>query len=162
MADRIAVMRDGGIEQVDTPHTVFAKPSNVFVAGFIGTPQMNLLPATATAANGVVSFKLAEQEIALPLEEIQANLVPGQAYTLGIRPRGLELLSEPAADAISAEVELIEPMGSETLLHLNAGAQDIRVVVGRHQRAEIGERLHARWVANRVHVFGADGERVVR
>ena len=59
-------------------------------------------------------------------------------------------------------VALIEPMGSETLLHLNAGGHDIRVVIDRRRRVEVGDRLHARWAAERVHVFDGEGERVGR
>ena len=156
MADRIAVMRDGLIEQFDTPHRVFAEPSNVFVAGFIGTPQMNLLPAKATGQNGTARCRIAGQDLELKLPISEA----AEDYTLGIRPRGLELVSEPGADTLAAEVDLIEPMGAETLLHLSSEDQDIRVVLDRGLAPRLGERVQVRCAADRLHLFDAAGERV--
>ncbi|MDJ0981955.1 MAG: ABC transporter ATP-binding protein [Kiloniellales bacterium] len=160
MADRIAVMRDGVIEQFDTPHRVFAEPSNVFVAGFIGTPQMNLLPATVTAQNGATRCHIAGQDLTLDLPLAGEQAVTGIQYTLGLRPRGLGLLSEPAADSLSADVELIEPMGAETLLHLSTEGQDVRVVLDRSQAPRLGERVHVRCSASKLHLFDASGRRV--
>ena len=98
MADRIAVMRDGRIEQVDTPHDVFSSPANLFVAGFIGTPQMNLLPATLTEANGgTASFSIESgQSMTIEVDPRISELSPGAKVTLGIRPRNLEISSNPA------------------------------------------------------------------
>ncbi len=161
MADRIAVMQAGRIEQFDTPHKVFAEPSNVFVAGFIGTPQMNLLDAEAEPANGRIGFRIGNQRIELAMPALAPKVAAGGGYTVGIRPRGLELTGESGPDTISAVVDLIEPMGAETLLHLSVDDHDLRVVVDRHQQRAIGEQVHARWRADRVHVFGGDGLRLV-
>ncbi|MDJ0947215.1 MAG: ABC transporter ATP-binding protein [Kiloniellales bacterium] len=160
MADRIAVMRDGVIEQFDTPHRVFAAPSNVFVAGFIGTPQMNLLAARVTAQNGATRCRIAGQDLTLNLPLAGAQIADGGEYTLGFRPRGLGLVSEPTADSLAAEVELIEPMGAETLLHLSAEGQDIRVVLDRRQAPRLGERVQVRCSAAKLHLFDAAGRRV--
>ena len=145
MADRIAVMNDGTIEQVGTPHEIFATPANLFVAGFIGTPQMNLLPATYIGQeNSDLRFKTSEQEITIPLSLPVDRLQEGSAVTIGIRPRGTELTSEAAVDTLTATVDLIEPMGAETLLHLSAGGRDLRVIVGEDVEVCVGERLHVR------------------
>jgi multiple sugar transport system ATP-binding protein len=161
MADRIAIMRDGIIEQVGTPHDVFAKPANVFVAGFIGTPQMNLLEAKITAMEGnkaVILF--GNDEIRLPVSAAVAGLT-GQPITLGIRPRALTPSQADAKDSLQASVELIEPMGAETLVHARgATGMDIRVVLPREKRVKVGEALSLSLEARDTHVFGGDGKAV--
>lgn len=160
MADRIAVMRDGRIEQIATPHDIFAHPKNVFVAGFIGTPQMNLLEGQLLHQNGRAHFAMAGQEISLDLPSDAHDLQQGQSYTVGIRPRGLEPQSEAGPDSFAATVDLVEPMGAETLLHLQAGSQDIRVVLGRDKVVREGERLHLALALDKLHLFGQDGGRI--
>lgn len=161
MADRIAVMRDGLIAQVGTPHEVFATPANLFVAGFIGTPQMNLLPATYVGrANGGLRFKTGEQEIAIPRDLSADRLREGSAVTIGIRPRSTELSSEAGMDTLTAMVDLIEPMGAETLLHLSDAGRDLRVVVGEDIEVSVGERLHVRPRATQTHLFDQTSARI--
>src|SRR5262245_38214292 len=104
MADRIAVMRQGVIEQCASPHDIFARPANLFVAGFIGTPQMNLLPATLIGpeACGVrggapasgARFRIGDGTLLLDVDPGVTRLAPESSVTLGIRPRGLELVGE--------------------------------------------------------------------
>ncbi|HEX8375694.1 MAG TPA: ABC transporter ATP-binding protein [Geminicoccaceae bacterium] len=162
MADRIAVMRAGRIEQAASPHEIFAKPSNLFVAGFIGTPQMNLLDAAYVGEEGrLARFRLdASQEIRLPLTVTRDALAPGAKVTLGIRPRAFELASEPDGETLGAEADLIEPMGAETLVHGVEAGRDIRVVLPRGTGVRTGARLHLRPKPGQVHVFDDGGRRV--
>ena len=97
MADRIAIMRDGVIEQIASPHEVFAKPATLFVASFIGTPQMNLLAAQFEGVEGAHGrFTIDGQPIRLPVDPAVKTLAKGQV-TIGIRPRAL--IPEPGAGA---------------------------------------------------------------
>jgi multiple sugar transport system ATP-binding protein len=161
MADRIAVMRDGLIEQVASPHDIFAKPSNLFVASFIGTPQMNLIPAVLLGTDaGGLRFRIDAQEVVLPVDPAVRQLASNAAVTLGVRPRNLSLAAEPDASTLSATVELVEPLGAETLLHLTEGQRDLRVVVDRHIRAAAGSKVHVRCQPGYVHVFAEGGRRV--
>ena len=163
MADRIAVMRDGVIEQIATPHDIFAKPKNLFVAGFIGTPAMNLLDAVLLdyqSEGGKGRFQVADQEVTMAADPAVGNLAPGSSVTLGIRPRAYEVVSEGGEDTFSAEVDLIEPMGAETLIHMMESGHDVRVVVDRDMRFNPGERVHMRCRPDQAHVFGSDGARV--
>ncbi len=161
MADRIAVMRGGVIEQVASPHEIFARPANLFVAGFIGTPQMNLLPATlVNARNGTARFRAIDQEIDVAVPAGVGAIAPDSTVTLGVRPRGMEMVSEPAADSLSATVDLIEPMGAENLLHLVEAEHDLRVVVDRSIRVTPGERLHVRFRPGQTHLFDQFSNRV--
>lgn len=163
MADRIAVMRDGGIEQVDTPHNVFARPANLFVAGFIGTPQMNLLPATykGTDNDGKGEFEIHHlQSIKIHINDDLSALAAGSPVTLGIRPRNLSLVEQAQADTISLPIDLIEPMGAETLVHLKDDKQELRVVVDWKLSLLEREQVHAQFMAGAIHVFGENELRV--
>jgi ABC-type sugar transport system ATPase subunit len=170
MADRIAVMRDGRIEQCATPHEIFARPANLFVAGFIGTPQMNLIPAVVdgpidhgmggAGADTMMRFRIDSEPIVLRIDPAVGRLPPGTGVTLGIRPRSVELIGEPQPDSLSAAVDLVEPMGAETLLHLVGPRREVRVVVDQRVGAGLGDRLHLRFKAGHTHVFGADERRL--
>ena len=161
MADRIAVMRDGAIEQAASPHDIFAKPANLFVAGFIGTPQMNLTEASVTAhGEAGIEIAIEDQQVLLPLIAPDSGLEPGTRITVGIRPRAFELASEAGPDTLSGRVDIIEPMGAETLLHLLVGRRDLRVVVDRRMRPAVDQEIHLRCRTGQLHLFGADEARI--
>ena len=161
MASRIAIMKDGVIEQVGTPHDVFAKPVNVFVASFIGTPQMNLVEADLTAfGDGKASVTLGGAPLEIAADPAVSRLKPSKV-TVGIRPRAFTAVQEKSRDTIAAQAELIEPMGAETLIHARTAAGgDIRVVVPREKRVKVGEALHLRPDPRQTHFFGEDGKAV--
>jgi multiple sugar transport system ATP-binding protein len=161
MADRIAIMRDGRIEQIASPHAVFARPANVFVASFIGTPQMNLMAAEFEGMEGAYgSFTVEGRRVRLDVHPTVRRLSKG-SVTLGIRPRALVPQQAVAPDTLMGQAELIEPMGAETLVHARtAGGRDIRVVVPREARVRIGEPLHLKANAGQTHVFDANEQAV--
>ena len=161
MADRIAIMSDGSIEQVGSPHEVFARPANVFVASFIGTPQMNLIDAQFKGyGNGKAKVAFDQQDVDLGVNPAVAGLKPGKV-TVGIRPRAFTVVPRDTADTIEAMAELIEPMGAETLVHARTRTgNDIRVVVGRVKRVKTGEALHLVPDPAQTHVFAEDGRAV--
>lgn len=163
MATRIAVMRAGVIEQVATPHDIFAKPANLFVAGFIGTPQMNVIPAiyTGMGEGGFAGFVLpGGQNLLVRVDPAVGALASGTKVTIGIRPRNLEIVPEPVADGLSFQVDIVEPMGAETLAHLSDGTQSMRVVCDWRVLIDEGERLHVRFQPGYVHVFGPNEQAV--
>lgn len=161
MAERIAIMRDGVIEQIASPHEVFAKPATVFVASFIGTPQMNLLHAQFEGVeDGRGRFKVDGQPIRLPVDRAVAKLATGQV-TIGIRPRALVLDGATTTDTIAGRAELIEPMGAETLIHARTSlGTNLRVVVPREIRVKSGDALSLRTDARETHVFDHSGKAV--
>ena len=161
MADRIAIMKDGIIEQVGTPHEVFAKPANVFVGSFIGTPQMNLVEAQLkNFSKGKASVNFNGHDIEISTNELVGKL-SSPKITMGIRPRAFVVESKASTENIQAVAELIEPMGPETLVHARTkGGNDIRVVVPREKRVKVGEALHLRPDPAQTHVFGEDGKAV--
>jgi multiple sugar transport system ATP-binding protein len=127
MGTRVAVLRDGRLQQIDTPQRLYDEPVNQFVATFIGSPAMNLLPATveATAAGGwalrIGPHRLALDEAALAAHPGLADLA-GRPVALGIRPESFaDVASEPGAAAdrvIEATVDLVESLGAETMVHV--------------------------------------------
>src|SRR5688500_13112444 len=118
MADKIVVMHDGIVEQIGAPLELYDRPANRFVAGFIGSPAMNFLPAKADGTS--ISFS-SGVDFSLPSK---AGVQPGQELVVGIRPEHLEI----AADGFEAEVVVIEPTGSETQLFARVGGHEIVAV----------------------------------
>lgn len=123
MGDRICVMKDGVIQQFDTPQTLYDSPDNLFVAGFIGSPQMNFINAKIEGGN--VSFN--GFTLALPAEKASAaSAYNGKDVVIGIRPEDFyEANDSNAATQIKATVELAELMGSETYLYLNCAGSKL-------------------------------------
>jgi multiple sugar transport system ATP-binding protein len=161
MADRIAIMREGVIEQISTPHEVFARPANVFVASFIGTPQMNLMEVDFKGMQGKkASLAFNAKSMTIDVDPAVKTLKPSRV-TIGIRPRALVPKDAAGADTIAAAAELIEPMGAETLIHARGEAgHEIRVVVQRDVRIRIGETLHLRPDPRQTHIFDETGRAV--
>jgi multiple sugar transport system ATP-binding protein len=154
MGDRVAVMRDGLLQQVDAPEELYAEPANLFVAAFIGSPSMNLLDGTFTVTDGVASVALGEQSLSLPRSVLAdrpaLGELSGRAVVVGIRPEHLsDAARVPAGEAgegstLRGEVELREALGSELLLHVRtdchpAVTDEVRNVVGDKDEAAIEE-----------------------
>ena len=128
LGDRIVIMKDGFIQQIGTPQEVFNHPYNLFVAGFIGTPQMNLFDAKLVKQNGKYAVKLDSLTVELSAEKqakLAANNVAEQDIVLGVRPEHIEL----AKDGIDAKVDVSEMMGSSVHLHVTAMGRDVVLVV---------------------------------
>ncbi|NQV99970.1 MAG: ABC transporter ATP-binding protein [Rhodospirillales bacterium] len=162
MADRIAVMRDGKIEQVATPHDIFAAPSNTFVAGFIGTPGMNLIPSVieGVSERGELKLNIDGQHVVVDVNAGAMNLPVGAKVTLGVRPRFFETVAESSETTLSGKVDIIEPMGAETLFHVLDGTRELRVVMDRTVRFKEGETIHLEFQPKLTHVFDAQGSLV--
>ena len=128
LGDRIVIMKDGFIQQIGTPQEVFNHPYNLFVAGFIGTPQMNLFDAELVKEDGKYAVKVGGITVTLS-DEKQANLtknnVAPQSIVLGVRPEHIELTKE----GIDAVVDVSEMMGSTVHLHVTSMGRDVVLVV---------------------------------
>ena len=128
LGDRIVIMKDGFIQQIGTPQEVFNHPYNLFVAGFIGSPQMNFFDAKLVKADGKYAVQLANLTVELSEEKqakLAANNVAEQDITLGVRPEHISL----GADGIDAKVDVSEMMGSSVHLHVTAMGRDVVLVV---------------------------------
>ena len=98
--------------------------------------------------------------MSLPTASREPALAVGQGVTLGVRPRNLELVAASGPATLSATVDLVEPMGAETLLHLAVGQRDLRVVTERGLAAREGEQVHVALRTDRLHLFDNAGERI--
>ena len=126
MGDRIVVMKDGVVQQVDSPLTIYHRPANRFVAGFIGSPTMNFFTGSVTA-NGGLRFQETGSDFSIPIgSEFSDRLrdVLGGPVTLGIRPEHL-FAHPPAGDAVLAQfqarIEVVEPVGNEIFVYFSTG-----------------------------------------
>ena len=153
LGDRIVVMNQGHIMQIGTPSEVFDRPANLFVAGFIGTPQMNFLRAVLEARDGACCALAAGERIVLPACFARPAL-DGKKVVLGIRPEHIRL----CADGIPATMEVRELLGSTVDLHLNVGGEMLEIIVPSSEAAGIGDnpRLHIRPDPDKLHLFDAE------
>ena len=127
LGDRIVIMKDGFIQQIGTPQEVFNHPYNLFVAGFIGSPQMNFFDAKLVKVNGKYAVQLDKLVVELSEEKqakLAANNVAEQDITLGVRPEHISL-----GEGIDAKVDVSEMMGSSVHLHVTAMGRDVVIVV---------------------------------
>jgi len=166
MGDRICVMKDGLIQQVDTPLNIYDSPANVFVAGFIGTPPMNIFHGTLSGESGALVFRAGS--IAVPMPEMWRGKIErfqGKTVIFGIRPEdiGSEQAERTAAASIHAKVDFMEPMGAETYLHLSTGTDtDCIARVDAHRGIRNGDELKLALLMDRAHVFDPEtGMRIV-
>jgi len=160
MADRIVVMHDGRVEQMGEPLELFDRPANLFVARFIGSPSMNLIDGRIEEEGGAVSFRSAG--ISLPLQA-RYGVHAGKDVVLGFRPQHLALLPSADAAGLTAEVVIVEPTGSETLLHLTAGDKGQVLLAEFRERLEVapGEKVSLGIDPDRIHLFDkAGGQRI--
>jgi len=139
LGDRVAVLSDGQLQQCDTPRSLYDSPSNVFVAGFIGSPAMNLCRVACT--NGSVS--LGGVQVPLP------NDRHGSEVVVGLRPESLEL----AADGIPAEVDVVEEIGADSYVFASADLGRLVARVETKRAPDRGERITLRPRADEAHLF---------
>ena len=171
MAEQVIILREGRVEQVGAPLELYDAPSNVFVAGFIGSPAMNLIPGAFERSNGELDFIPQKgSPIRLPPNSLPGadEIVQGREYQLGLRPEHIELPgSNSASDRsemlakIPAEVVLIEATGLDT--HIVAAAEhgEIAILTRGRYEAMIGDRLVLHLNLPRAHLFDAEsGTRV--
>lgn len=169
MADRIVVMKDGFIQQVDTPQNLYDSPTNVFVAGFIGSPQMNFIDAKLVEKDGkyVVEFgnNFSVEVLASKAKGTNIADFVGKEVVLGIRPENLSdeemVLSNAKSGVIECTVEVTEMMGSETYLYLNCDGNQMIARVEPNSTAKAGDKIKIALDVNRVHIFDKETEKVI-
>ena len=156
LGDRIVIMKDGVIQQIGTPQQVFDHPSNLFVASFIGTPQMNLFDARLTRSGDKYEVESGGLKVELSEDKnrrLAANDVKDQNITLGVRPEHL-VLDE---NGIEGTIDVAELMGSSTHLHISSSGKDIVAIAanetGQVNRFPIGTSVRLTFSGSNAHVF---------
>ena len=166
MGDRIAVMKDGIVQQLADPITIYDHPVNKFVASFIGSPPMNFMLGRLLKKDG--RFYFDEGRIMVKLvEEMYKNIGPyqGKEVYLGIRPEEiydkLFVSSAPPENIVRVTCEVVEPMGSEVYLYLNTGRHNFIARVGAHDRPPINQDMDLVFDMSKVHFFDKDTEATI-
>jgi multiple sugar transport system ATP-binding protein len=150
MADLVAVLRDGELQQLAPPDEIYDRPANRFVATFVGNPPMNVLDGTLTE-NG---FAIGDQVVAL--DELDASSAAG-ASALGVRPEDIEILPQGTPGSLTGEIYVVEPMGNETLVDVRIGDQRVMARAAREFAASIGSPIGVRVAVKSACFFGPEG-----
>jgi multiple sugar transport system ATP-binding protein len=155
MGHRMAVMKEGKIQQVGTPLEVYDKPANVFVAQFIGTPPMNFFEATVNAG------RLDAASFSIPLPAGR-NVTDGQKVLVGVRPEHILASSAQGRGAtarLQVAVELVEPIGHQAIVHSRAGSDVLVAAFDSHTMPRAGETIELQIELDAMHLFDESGVR---
>jgi len=167
MGDRIVVMLDGVIQQVADPLTLYNKPVNKFVAGFIGSPPMNMINGSILAEDGALWFRDAAGAMRIKVAAAHQPALEshaGRKVTLGIRPENMHENSAQApvdGRSIRANVEVVEPMGSEIYLYLEAGGQLMTARIHSEKEPEVNKPYVIDVATEKAHYFDAATEMAI-
>lgn len=162
MGTRIVVLKDGYVYQVADPETLYERPENQFVAGFIGSPQMNFIDATIVESNGRVEVSYAGGSLQLTPEKSEQLKQSGygkKEVVLGIRPEHIQINGADGAEDNVAQVEVAELLGSETNLFLSMGGGEPFIArVDPSQHIRVNDRVKVLFAPDKVHLFATETE----
>ena len=160
LGDRMVIMKEGHVQQIGTPREVFHHPANLFVAGFIGTPQMNFFDARLVC-QGEYFIELAGKRLFLSQDQqraLSAKNVQSQTVRLGIRPEHVVLSDDDTG--FSGVIEVTEMMGSNTHLHVSFADASLVIVVNDTDedtaQFSVGDQIHFHFIDDRIHLFDAN------
>jgi multiple sugar transport system ATP-binding protein len=160
MGDRIVVMKDGVIQQNDTPQNLYDFPCNLFVAGFIGSPQMNFLDAVIRETSGGYVAEVCGNNIQLParMDKEKLGAYVGKTVVLGIRPEDIDAVAPDQPHDLEAGIEIAELMGAEINLHLDCQGNKIVVRAESTYTGREGDTGALKLDTNKIHLFNKESE----
>jgi len=168
MGTRIVVMKDGLIQQVDSPLALYETPQNLFVAGFIGSPQMNFIDVDVVKEGNAVYCVFDNNRLKLPEHRAKALIdagYVGKQIVFGIRPEDVHdeeiFITQMPDSVIEAKIDVIEMLGSETLLYMRIGDVSINARVNPRIKAKVDDVLKVAIDMNKLHLFDKETERVI-
>lgn len=163
MGDRIVVLKDGYIQQVDTPQNLYNHPCNMFVAGFIGSPQMNFVNVKVEKEGAGCVLVYGNSRI--PVEEKGLLSYVGKEVIMGIRPEDIHAVNPDASGSnpseITAHVDITELMGSEIYLHMKANGQKLVARVPAYINVKAEDDIRLTFDTKKIHVFDKETEKVI-
>ncbi|GAB4271152.1 MAG: ABC transporter ATP-binding protein [Candidatus Promineifilaceae bacterium] len=167
MGDRIVVLNDGELQQVDTPRNLYDSPANVFVAGFIGSPAMNFFDATLVGEEGKLFVDTGDFRVEVPAERKGAyNDYVGKEIIFGMRPEHIHAPEYAPPSILAAPmkgtVEVVELLGHELHLYVNSGKNSLVATVDTRKRVGIGNNIDLVMDMSNMHIFDKQTERAVR
>ncbi len=165
LGTRIVVLKDGIIQQVDSPQKLYNEPDNLFVAGFIGSPQMNFLDAVCEVEGEIVTLKFGEGSVILPpakAKKLIAGKYDGKTVVLGIRPEDIDdsqiALETHKESIFTTKVTGYELLGSEVLLYYNINGSNMTAKVDSRTPARLGDSVKLAMDVEKIHVFDKETE----
>jgi multiple sugar transport system ATP-binding protein len=159
LADRIAVMKDQRIQQLDRPAEIYHRPANLFVAGFVGSPRMNFLQGQLDQVDGTPAFVSGERRLPLGSYDFAVRPETGRPVTLGVRPEHLTL--DGSGQWQGFKVEIVEPMGADNLVWCGDGTHSLEVRTSGEREMALGTPLALGLDPRRLSLFAADsGQRL--
>jgi len=169
MGTRIVVMKDGVIQQIDSPQKLYDEPANLFVAGFIGSPQMNFGNAIVEKSDdGKISLKFGEYSLELPPEKASAlekQGYVGKEVVFGVRPEDIHenaaTLGAHASVPLKADVEVTERLGSETLLYVVINDVNFTARVSPKSTVQANDKIQLTFDMGRIHIFDKETEKAI-
>ena len=167
LGTRIVVMKDGVIQQVDTPQNLYDKPCNLFVAGFMGSPQMNFLDATVKVEGDVAKLCIANKEIPLPpakSKKLIAGGYDGKVVTFGIRPEDVEdseMVISASPIVFESTVKVYELLGAEVYLYFDLDEFPLTARVDSRTTARPGDTIKFTFDLEKIHVFDKETEQII-
>ena len=161
MGDRIAVMKDGLLQQVGTPEELYTHPQNLFVAGFIGSPAMNFV--TVTTAGGELMMGQTRLSLGGEPARVVAAQTPGKTLTIGFRPEHIQLADGGDGQAMRfpAVVDVVEYLGNEELIHARAEGNDIVALLPSDRKVKAGDNVELAVPLDRLFVFDPETEKAL-
>ena len=161
MGTRIVVMKDGVIQQVDTPQNIYNYPTNLFVAGFMGSPQMNFIDGVIEKSGNDLFALFNGNKIKFPADKCDAlKSYIGKEVTFGIRPQSLsddkELIANNPHSTIVGDIEVVEHMGAESYVYTKCGNASVTIRIEGTTSLKVGEKAKIYLNANSLHVFDKD------
>ena len=156
MSDRVAVMQEGKLAQVGSPEEIYHRPSELFVAGFVGNFPMNFVEGEAQAQDSKLFFRAGDFELEIPAG---ANLKPGEKLTLSIRPEHIELSQDPG-QGLTGVIEDIEELGSEQIITVSVSGKTLLARSTRKLGLKPRDKVGVQIPGAMLHLFGRDGKRV--
>jgi len=164
MGSRIAILRDGVLQQLDTPAQVYDNPANIFVAGFIGSPAMNFFPARIAESEGKLRITASGLDLQVP-DEIRARMngAGSSEVMLGVRPEDIHDARRSAVDADrqNARVDVVEHMGNEKFIHLSSGELSFMARMESAVQVKAGDTLPIVIDARKIHLFDPATEKAI-
>jgi multiple sugar transport system ATP-binding protein len=155
IGDKVAVMKDGVVQQVDTPHNIYHRPANLFVGTFIGSPPINRFECALEERDGALRLHSPILDVGVPPQIASRLNGASRGITLGIRPEFVQIA--PDGGELAGRVALIELMGSRTLVLLDCGGQEVRVLVQGDPSVEEGDRVRLGLQLERAFYFADTG-----
>ena len=165
MGTRIVVMKDGIVQQVDTPQNLYDHPCNEFVAGFIGSPQMNFINATLGKSGSNYTLTFDKNVITVPANGMKIDDYVGKEVVFGIRPENVyddpEYIAAHKEGVLQANVDVTELMGAEIYLYLNIAGVPITARVAPTSKAKPGDNVQIALDVNKIHIFDKETEQTI-